>query len=151
MLVSFPPLSYMLKSSGSSYQFEARLGGRHMSVNPRFILADDYNRPLLRYLPQPTCPVNDRCCLATTYHAGKQTVRCTGICAVRLFTSGDTDTLCFTARRVAGTAQASVVCNRAAQLNGKQAQDKTPRVRTTGTQTGMLPGISRKRNVRSKF
>merc|ERR1712032_529894 len=42
----------MLKSSGSSYQFEARLGGRHISVNPRFILADDYNRPLLRYLPQ---------------------------------------------------------------------------------------------------
>ena len=90
-----------------------------MSANPRFILADDYNRPLLRYLPQNRHnPVNDRCCLATTYHAGKQTVRCTGICAVRLFTSGDTARLDL--EGPAGTAQASARASRETQLNGRR-------------------------------
>jgi len=57
-------------------------------------------------------------CLATTYHAGKQTVRCTGICAVRLFTSGDTARL--DQEGPAGTAQASARASRETQLNGRR-------------------------------
>ena len=120
LLVSFPPLSYMLKSSGSSYQFEARLGGRHVLTYRPSVHPCGRLQPATVAIPttNATCPVNDRCCLATTYHAGKQTVRCTGICAVRLFTSGDTARL--DPEGPAGTAQASARASRETQLNGRR-------------------------------
>ena len=150
MLVSFPPLSYMLKSSGSSYQFEARLGGRHTYVCQPSVHPCGRLQPATVAIPttKPTCTVNDRCCLATTYHAGKQTVRCTGICAVRLFTSGDTARL--DRLRPGWDGPSFRTCEQRHPTQWAHAA-KTRRVRTTGTQTGMLPGISRKRNVRSKF
>jgi hypothetical protein len=152
LLVSFPPLSNMLKSSGSSCQFEARLGDTIMAVRPQQylgILADDYNRVVNKtrtghpralqaatidaVLRQPTTLVTR---ITRLYRADLSLMRCVS-------------SLQATQRGCAVTAQSS------AEGRGTKSMEpimaKTRRVRTTGTQTGMLPGISRKRNMRSKF
>jgi hypothetical protein len=135
LLVSFPPLSNMLKSSGSSCQSEARLGGYRSNLD-----GVNHNRGCI-IKPRQRSMLS----MKTTYHAGrdekhKSVLRCvSSLQATQLN------------RRLSCWDGPSFRRRPAGPTQWQPDKAKTRRVRTTGTQTGMLPGISRKRNMRSKF
>merc|ERR1711976_891202 len=134
----------MLKSSGSSYQFEARLGGiSACKHNPRLILADDYNRPLMRYLPH-TRHAQSTIDAVLRQPTTLVSTRCGALVSVRCVSSLQATQLVYrpSNRRPGWDGPSFRACERRDPTQWAQAA-KTRRVRTTGTQTGMLPGISR--------